>query len=206
MLTCHSKRVCLEVKSVGIHISKLHAILALGSNQSGTFGDPEQTLAWALAALPAATEGKICATSIIYKTIPIGGGRQPAFLNQVVAVECRLSPALLLRRLKALERAAGRRLGRHWGPRALDIDIIDFRGWRLGRPAARRRAGSLVLPHPSAAKRFFVLRPVLDIAPRWQHPGLRVGGRQLLTRINSQRRGVQVYAAAGIAAAATRAT
>jgi hypothetical protein len=77
--------------------------------------------------------------------------------------------------LKAIERKSGRRGGRPWGPRTLDIDIVDYGGlvrhWRGGHPSFRK-AGTrpLILPHPLAHERPFVLKPLLDIAPHWHHP------------------------------------
>jgi 2-amino-4-hydroxy-6-hydroxymethyldihydropteridine diphosphokinase len=86
--------------------------------------------------------------------------------------------------LKGIERAAGRRGGSPWGPRSLDIDILDHKGlvrhWRRGRPRfARAGRRPLVLPHPWIEKRPFVLRPLLDIAPDWRHPVLKRTARTL---------------------------
>jgi 2-amino-4-hydroxy-6-hydroxymethyldihydropteridine diphosphokinase len=84
--------------------------------------------------------------------------------------------------LKQIERRAGRRGGRPWGPRTLDIDIVDYAGlvthWRKGR-GAFGRPRPLVLPHPLAHERPFVLKPLLDIAPDWRHPALKRSAREL---------------------------
>jgi 2-amino-4-hydroxy-6-hydroxymethyldihydropteridine diphosphokinase len=89
----------------------------------------------------------------------------------------------MLRLLKRIERRAGRRLGRRWGPRPLDIDILDYRGTRIGWPPRRREPGRLILPHPEMHRRVFVLVPLLEIAPHWRHPILGLGARALLSHL-----------------------
>jgi 7,8-dihydro-6-hydroxymethylpterin-pyrophosphokinase len=101
----------------------------------------------------------------------------------VVAGHVPWPPAQLLRILKGLERAAGRRSGARWSARPLDIDILDYRGWRLGHRAGAAR-GRLVLPHPGLGGRDFVLVPLADVEP------LRVqarNGRTLSSRIRGRR-------------------
>lgn len=128
----------------------------------------------------------------LYRTAPLGGVRQPEFLNAVVLAESPLPPAALLRTVKAMERAAGRGVGRHWGPRPLDIDILDFGGRVIGSACGPRRRGGLVLPHPEMARRAFVLVPLRDVAPFWWHARLRCALPQLLARLPAQaRRGIR---------------
>jgi 2-amino-4-hydroxy-6-hydroxymethyldihydropteridine diphosphokinase len=135
---------------------------------------------------------EVVAASHIYATAPLGPGRQAQYLNAVVEARAPVGPAALLRALKRIERRSGRRLGVLWGPRSLDIDILDFAGRRLGWPARRRQRGTLVLPHPEMHRRAFVLVPLLEAAPHWRHPVLRVAGRTLLARIPKEnRRGVR---------------
>ena len=155
-------------------------LLGLGANISGTWGRPPQTLARALAEL-ARLGLKPLARSRLRRSRPVGGGRQPDFLNAVVMIEARLPPAALLRRLKQLERAAGRRPGRRWGPRPLDLDILDYAGRRLAWPGGR--GSRLTLPHPEMHRRAFVLRPLADIAPHWRHPVLGATAQALLRRL-----------------------
>jgi 2-amino-4-hydroxy-6-hydroxymethyldihydropteridine diphosphokinase len=130
---------------------------------------------------------KISGTSSIYKSAPIGGGRQPLYVNAVVAARFERGPARLLLILKRLERLAGRRPGRRWGPRPLDLDIIDYGGRRIG-PWQSVRRPTLALPHPEAHRRVFVLVPIAAIAPQWRHPVLGMTGRQLLHRITLSER------------------
>jgi 2-amino-4-hydroxy-6-hydroxymethyldihydropteridine diphosphokinase len=67
----------------------------------------------------------------------------------------------MLDELKAIERAFGRRRGRRWGPRVLDLDIALWSGGRF-------RSRRLTIPHPQLARRSFVLQPLAAIAPRWR--------------------------------------
>jgi 2-amino-4-hydroxy-6-hydroxymethyldihydropteridine diphosphokinase len=120
--------------------------------------------------------------------------------------------------LKAMEGEAGRRGGKRWGPRPLDIDILDYAGrvinWRARKPGAlapvsRRIASAstrspapnagprqLVLPHPQLHLREFVLAPLADIAPRWHHPvtGEPVAGLLRAIRDSAPRREGRVLA------------
>jgi 2-amino-4-hydroxy-6-hydroxymethyldihydropteridine diphosphokinase len=163
------------------------AYIALGSNADGAWGPPENTLATALKML-AQSSVHVKAVSGSFMTRPVGGPWQADFVNAVILAEITTSPAALLRSLNRLERAAGRRPGPHWGPRPLDLDIIDVGGavaWsarprqRVG--GARRRAGQIQCPHPEMHRRAFVLEPLAEIAPHWYHSVLRRSVRALLS-------------------------
>jgi 2-amino-4-hydroxy-6-hydroxymethyldihydropteridine diphosphokinase len=162
-------------------------ILGLGGNIAGAWGSPKVTLLRAFDALR--QEGlEPLARSDLFRTKPVGGGRQPDYLNAVVLARASLAPAALLRRLKGLERQAGRRPGRRLGPRPLDIDILDYGGRRLGWPGRGRRRAGLVLPHPEAHRRAFVLVPLAQVAPHWRHPVLGLNARTLLARLGGNAR------------------
>ena len=120
----------------------------------------------------------------------MGHVRQPRYHNAVIGVRGSISPAALLRLVKRLERGAGRRLGVRWGPRALDIDILDFGGRIIGHPARETRPGRLILPHPGIQDRGFVLVPLAEAAPHWRHPILGVSAQTLLDRRPALRRGI----------------
>lgn len=160
-------------------------ILALGSNLPGPWGPPAAALARALDELEHAGV-HILRRSRCYSTRPVGPGRQARYLNMVVLVETSLPPAALVRALKRLERRAGRRLGRVWGPRPLDIDLIDYQGRRIGWPPGRRRA-HLVLPHPELHRRAFVLVPLREACPAWRHPVFGATLPALLSRLPRRR-------------------
>jgi 2-amino-4-hydroxy-6-hydroxymethyldihydropteridine diphosphokinase len=127
----------------------------------------------------------VVAVSPLYETEAVGNARQPAYVNAVAVLDTPLSPEALLRVLKRIERRSGRRGGRPWGPRTLDIDIIDYAGlvrnwWGLVPGFSRAGARPLVLPHPLAHERPFVLRPLLDVVPGWRHPVLQKSAAELL--------------------------
>lgn len=149
-------------------------LVGLGANCPGPWGSPAETIARALREI--ADEGPtVEAVSALYETAAVGRAGQPPYVNAVALLDTHLSPGALLRLLKRVEAQAGRRGGSPWGPRTLDIDILDHKGlvkhWRNGQPQfARAGPRPLVLPHPWIEKRPFVLRPLLDVAPNWRHP------------------------------------
>jgi 2-amino-4-hydroxy-6-hydroxymethyldihydropteridine diphosphokinase len=144
-------------------------LLALGGNRPGRWGWPADNIAQACRALQAAGL-RVTRASCLYLTEPVGGGRQPAYLNAVVMVSGAPAPGSLLRTLKRIERRAGRRPALPNSARPLDIDILDYGGRRIGWPPRRRERGRLVLPHPLLHLRTFVLVPLAEIAPHWRHP------------------------------------
>lgn len=138
--------------------------IALGSNRRhGRHGSPEAILAAALMAM--AGDMRVAAISPPVAT-PAMGHRGRRFANAAAVVETNLPPPALLARLKQLERAFGRRRGRRWGPRVLDLDILLWSGGRW-----RSRAPVLTIPHPELLRRRFVLDPLVRIAPHWPLPG-----------------------------------
>lgn len=118
-------------------------------------GDPAATFAQALRELP--PDVQVVTVSPAYRTRAIGP-EQPDYLNLVAAVSTALSPLDLLHRLQALEAAHGRVRDLRWGPRTLDLDIVWYNGLESTGP-------ELILPHPRAHEREFVLRPLCDLAP-----------------------------------------
>lgn len=166
---------------------RIRAYLGLGAN----LGDAAETLAWAVGALAAEPGLRVRAVSRLYATAPWGVADQPEFRNAVVAADVVVladavpaeAALALLARLKDIERAAGRRPGRRWGPRELDLDLLVF-----GRqvicverpPEARsldaatdpaKAARLLDVPHRDLGERLFVLAPLADLAPGLVPPG-----------------------------------
>lgn len=125
-------------------------VLSIGSN----LGDRLGHLRSAVAAFAA----ELVVVSPVYETPPWGGVEQRPFLNAVVLVEGDQPPAYWLARAQAVERADDRERAVRWGPRTLDVDIVDVAGVRSDDP-------DLTLPHPRAHERAFVLRPWLDVEP-----------------------------------------
>jgi 2-amino-4-hydroxy-6-hydroxymethyldihydropteridine diphosphokinase len=164
----------------------VRAYIGLGAN----VGKPAETLADAVAALDDLPGVRVRGVSRLYATAPWGVADQPEFRNAVVAADIAVmdgDPAAaalaLLGWLKTLERAAGRRRGRRWGPRELDLDMLVFGRHRIdvGRPATARSidagrdpakaAKRLEIPHRDLGERLFVLAPLADLAPRLVPPG-----------------------------------
>ncbi|QIL02111.1 2-amino-4-hydroxy-6-hydroxymethyldihydropteridine diphosphokinase [Sphingomonas sinipercae] len=95
---------------------------------------------------------------------PAVGGAGREFANSVALVECTLAPPQMLQRLKAIEREFGRRPGRRWGERVLDLDIAAWSGGQW-------RSRGLTVPHRAASSRIFVVGPLAAIAPGWRLHG-----------------------------------
>ncbi len=163
--------------------------LAMGSNRDGAQGSGTVTICHAVRLL-SHHKFAIVAHSGCFLTPAMGHGRQAAYLNAVVGIRGSIGPAALLRLVKRIERDAGRRTGVRWGPRPLDIDILDHGGRILGHPATATRRGSLILPHPGIASRGFVLVPLAEAGPAWRHPLLGLGANALLARRPRLRHGI----------------
>jgi len=159
-------------------------LLGLGANTPGHWGAPRETLVRACQELDRLGV-RVTQASALYLTPPFGPGAQNFYENCVISVDTGRNPEALLKLVKGIERAAGRRSGRRWSPRPLDIDIVDFKG-RVANLPGRLAAGSdgrLVLPHRSIVERAFVLLPLRDIAPAWRHPANRLSAGQMLKRL-----------------------
>jgi 2-amino-4-hydroxy-6-hydroxymethyldihydropteridine diphosphokinase len=161
-------------------MAKTSYAIALGSNRRSRHGSPAATLRAAAAALGVDSLSGIRSTPALG---PAGRG----FANAAAILAGQLDPPALLARLKALERAFGRRPGRRWGPRVLDLDIIL---WSEGPYAG----DGLILPHPAFRERRFVLEPLAELAPDWRDPLTGATIRQLLHR-HGRRRAVDPAAA-----------
>ena len=130
----------------------MRAVVALGSN----IGEPRENLNLAIALLREATE--VVAVSSYYQTKPVGYLDQPDFLNAVCLIESELPAMDLLKMLHGIEKAMGRERSIQWGPRTIDLDLIQY-------GALLSNAEELKLPHPRAHERRFVLEPWLEIEP-----------------------------------------
>ena len=111
--------------------------------------------------------------SPIVETDPVGGPDQPAYLNAVVTGTTHLAPSSLLAGLHDIERAHGRTREVRWGPRTLDLDLIQY-GDPVFDTDVRMDSPTLTLPHPRAHERPFVLVPWLQAEPE---AALRVDGQ-----------------------------
>jgi 2-amino-4-hydroxy-6-hydroxymethyldihydropteridine diphosphokinase len=147
--------------------------IALGSNRRSRHGSPAATVRAAAAAIGAVRLSRVRPTPALG---PAGRG----FANAVALVESDLDPPALLERLKQVERGFGRRRGRRWGPRVLDLDIILWSQGAWG-------GGGLIVPHPEFRRRRFVLEPLAELAPAWRDPISGATIRQLLHRLERRR-------------------
>lgn len=130
----------------------MKAVVALGAN----IGNPREQMDVAIALLREATEVK--AVSTYFVTKPVGGPEQPDYLNAVCILESELPALDLLAVLQGIEKSLGRERDVRWGPRTIDLDLIQY-GSLLS------AAAELELPHPRAHERRFVLEPWCEIEP-----------------------------------------
>ncbi|MGB3617737.1 MAG: 2-amino-4-hydroxy-6-hydroxymethyldihydropteridine diphosphokinase [Catalinimonas sp.] len=142
----------------------------------GNLGNVRANLARARALL-ATWAGPLVARSSLYRTAAWGMADAPDFLNQVVGVRTPLAPGALLRVVQDVEAAAGRTReeGVRWASRTLDVDILTY-GDRIV------RTDTLRVPHVDLPNRRFVLVPLVEVAPGWVHPALKLTARALLDR------------------------
>jgi 2-amino-4-hydroxy-6-hydroxymethyldihydropteridine diphosphokinase len=130
----------------------MKAVVSSGAN----IGDPKANLDLAVALLREATD--VIAVSSYLQTKPVGGPEQPDYLNAVAIVESELPAKDLLAVLNGIETAMGRTREIHWGPRVIDLDLVQYGGLLVSDE-------KLTLPHPRAHERRFVLAPWFEIEP-----------------------------------------
>jgi len=130
----------------------MKAVVALGAN----IGNPSEQMDLAIAMLKEATD--VIAVSTYYITKPVGGPEQPDYINAVCILESDLPALDLLSLLQGIEKSLGRERIERWGPRTIDLDLIQY-GSLLS------KAVELELPHPRAHERRFVLEPWHEIEP-----------------------------------------
>lgn len=160
---------------------RVRAYIGLGAN----VGNAPGTLRAAVVALAALPGVRLRGVSSLYATAPVGVADQPDFHNAVVALDVPAGPiaevgaTALLAALKQLERAFGRQARERWGPRELDLDLLLFGRASLSverprgtEPSDPAKSGlPLVVPHPEAQRRLFVLAPLAELAPGLVPPG-----------------------------------
>lgn len=130
----------------------MKAVIALGAN----IGNPREQIELALTMLRAATD--VTAVSSLHTSKAVGGPEQPDYINAVCIVESDLPAADLLSLLHGIEKTLGRERLERWGPRTIDLDLIQYGGLLSS-------AAELELPHPRAHERGFVLEPWHEIEP-----------------------------------------
>lgn len=154
-------------------------VLSMGSNQPLSRTLPPARLLDAAIARLAALQIRVLAISPAIRTAPLGPSRRQ-FANLALTVETRVEPLPLLRLVKRIEAELGRRPGRRWGARTIDIDLLL---WSGGRVRNRR----LAIPHPALRDRDFVLTPLQHVAPHWRDPASGLTMRHLHARLRKAR-------------------
>ena len=149
-------------------------LIALGANLPSNGLKPVETLRAALSRLQQLGVQPLCVSSF-YETPAWPDITAPPFVNAVAAVNTQLQPVELLALLHGVETEFGRMRSAPNAPRTLDIDLIDHDGAVMH--------GPLVLPHPRAADRAFVLVPLAQVAPGWRHPVTGQGVAELLAAL-----------------------
>jgi 2-amino-4-hydroxy-6-hydroxymethyldihydropteridine diphosphokinase len=146
------------------------ALVAIGL--SSNLGNRLQNLTRACASLQASVQGS--AVSSAYETAPLYVTDQPEFLNAVMVGWTELGPIALLAKLKEAEKSLGRIDRGRNGPREIDLDIVAYGSLVL-------RSDTVVVPHPRAPERRFVLQPLVEIDPGFRIPGFGLA-QDLLSR------------------------
>lgn len=153
--------VSTEIPESGLDLDGA-VIVALGCNDKGVWASCEQALEAALARFRA--EGiDILARSSWWSSKAWPDPTDPPFINGVVVVRTEHEPGTLMSKLARMEDLFDRRRSVRNGPRTLDLDLIAY-----GRLSGD--LDGLILPHPRAAERLFVMGPLAEIAPEWRHP------------------------------------
>ncbi|MCX5711368.1 MAG: 2-amino-4-hydroxy-6-hydroxymethyldihydropteridine diphosphokinase [Candidatus Omnitrophica bacterium] len=126
--------------------------VGLGSN----LGNKRKNLLKALQKIKQLKETKIIKASKIIQSMPLGGPKQPKFLNAVIKLRTELSPLSLLKKLKNIEAELGRKKTVRWGPRVIDLDILLYSDRII-------ETKELTVPHPRIFERDFVIKPLLEV-------------------------------------------
>ncbi len=154
------------------------AYIGVGSNQ----GDKEANCRRAVSEIGRMPRTRLRQVSSWFATEPWGTASTEWYVNGAVAVDTDLEPQTLLRHCQALEARMGRRPGPvRWADRAIDLDILFFDDMVLEEPG-------LTIPHPELHRRRFVLVPLCEIAPDLRHPRLDGDVRELLARVDDDKR------------------
>lgn len=139
------------------------AILSLGSNVEPRFDYLRQAVAY----LRRIAHSQVIRISPVYETEPVltpSPDVDPDFLNCIVLVETDLDPLSFFNQTQAIEMQLHRTRSAYGAPRTIDIDIVSFGAWQISQ-------GPLILPHPRAHLRRFVLQPLADLVPQQCLPG-----------------------------------
>lgn len=156
------------------------SLIALGAN----LGDASATLQLALEHLEADPQISVCQVSSFISNTPVGGPvDQPLFVNAVAEIQTRLAPKTLLAAVQRIEKSLGRIRSETWAARSLDLDILSYDKIISIDPL-------LILPHPRMSVRRFVMDPLAQILPEWQHPQLQWSASRLVSHLETAPRAI----------------
>ncbi|MBT4928333.1 2-amino-4-hydroxy-6-hydroxymethyldihydropteridine diphosphokinase [Porticoccaceae bacterium] len=139
-----------------MHVAFIGLGSNLGNERNGIFESPKQQLLNAIQSIDNQTTIHLLKTSHFYQTQAIGPGDQPDYINAAIKIETSLSANQLLLALQSIENQQGRVRKERWGARTLDLDILVF-------DQLIENSEQLILPHPRAHERAFVLAPLNDL-------------------------------------------
>ena len=154
------------------------AYIGIGSN----LGDRKANALEAVDRVSKLPTTRLVRASSLYESEPLGDAKT-WFVNSVIEIETEFPPEELLKRLKAIEKAMGRKRvkGKRWGSRIIDLDIL-----LCDHEVVEKR--SLKVPHPEMHKRRFVLLPLSELAPHVTHPQLGAAISELLGGLKDSKR------------------
>ena len=154
--------------------------LNIGSNLSSNFGTRYDNITIAISTL-INSKLKILRISNFYETPSYPNQNHPKFINVGILVNFDENYYELIKKIKLIEKKMGRLKSKKNDPRIIDIDIIDFKGLLLD-------SDELILPHPKAHLRNFVLYPILEIDPKWSHPIIKKNVQFLINCLSQKSR------------------
>ena len=154
------------------------AYIGIGSN----LGDRRANAIEAMRRVGELPTTRVVRASSLYESEPLGDAKT-WFVNSVIELETDLAAAVMLKRLKAIEEAMGRKRvkGKRWGSRIIDLDILFW-----NHEVIQKR--NLKVPHPELHKRRFVLLPLAELAPQVIHPQLGTSVSGLLAAVDDKKR------------------
>ena len=174
---------CQWVYKSALSWGKIHymILIAIGANlPAGDGALPLTTCEEAVRAVCTIPGMTLVAQSTWYRSQAIPVSSQPDYCNGVIRMAGGIEPHRLLQALQAIEARFGRVRSVPNAARTLDLDIIDIDGLLHATP-------DLLLPHPRAHERAFVLYPLTDVAPDWRHPTLDQSAAALLAGLPPQK-------------------
>ena len=152
------------------------AYIGIGSN----LGEPIQNCRKAIESLSRSKGIALITVSSFYRTEPVGIEDQALFVNAVVEIKTELSVHRLMQTLMAIENEMGRIRDVKGGSRIIDLDLLFY-----GQQVISEM--DLIVPHPEAHRRRFVLEPLCEIASYFIHPSFGVSIRGLKDRLCDQK-------------------